>query len=481
MRDGEIDILGGIGGTHARTEDLDRAAAMLARARERIDSVAAWARAARAEVLADPRFVEGLELSAAHVDEALAWVNQGPGGAEALARELGDTGRALAETVTLLEDAERHADGFWQQVWNDARWIVRHSVAAAEVGIWASAKATPWLPEGAGLPPFVRVQEPDWTTVVDPDIVEAGIGLADSIPIVPWITDFSVKDLLMLVAVVQAMRWAELLGNPRGLAVKKERTTITTPPRDAADLLDRIGDVPRGPDGDTSSFRVAVEKVSGPDGETAWIVEIPGTASFLPTGGSNSGDIVADGQMMVGATSDVMVGVVEAMRQAGIGPGEPVLLAGHSLGGIASASLASNAEVGAHFRIQAVVTAGSCVAPFAVPDSTSVLSFENTTDVVPALDGARNPDQANWVTVRHDLRGSDNPLDREAAGSVVDSHEIPAYRRTAARFDASSSVSAASWRDDNAAFFADGRSTSTRTVYAITRGTDDATLASVED
>ena len=481
MRDGAIDVVGGAGGTHARTEDLARAASALGYAREHVESVAAWARVARANAAADPLLVDGLALSPAHVDDALAWVNHGPGGAEAVAREIGEMARGLAETVTLLESAESHAGGLWGGLRDAAEWAVRHAKSSVEVEAWLGTRLAQLPLALTGTPLLVDPVDPDWTTVLDPDIVEAGIGLADSIPIVPWLTDFTVRDLLLVAILARTMTWAEILGNPHGLAVKPESTRIAAPPRDTAELVGRTGDLGRGPDGDSSSMRIAIESIESPDGSRAWIVEIPGTADFLPAGGSNPSDINSDLQMVAGGNSDVMVGVVDAMRQAGIAPGEPVLIAGHSLGGIAAASLASNDAVAARFDIRAVTTAGACTAPFGIPDSTSVLSLENTTDLVPALDGARNPDRGNWVTVRHDLRASTDPLDREAARSIVDSHEIPAYRRTAALFDDSSSASARKWREDNAGFFADGRSTSTRTVYTITRGTDDATLASVED
>ncbi len=173
--------------------------------------------------------------------------------------------------------------------------------------------------------------------------------------------------------------------------------------------------------------------------------------------------------MLGGVTSDVMAAVVDAMKQAGIAPGDPVMIAGHSLGGITAMALASNDDFASQFNVQSVVTAGSPVGGYRPDASVSIVSFENTTDLVPAFDGTRNPDQANWITVRHDLRESADATDRAAASSLVRSHEVATYERTAAMFDDSASSSARAWRDDNALFLADGETESIRTVYTVVR------------
>ena len=90
-------------------------------------------------------------------------------------------------------------------------------------------------------------------------------------------------------------------------------------------------------------------------------------------------------------------------HQAGIGPHEPVLLVGHSLGGMEAAALASR-DTG--FAITDVVTAGSPTAQVdGFPDGVRVLSLEHHGDVVPLLDGADNPDSVEQTTVTFDDGG----------------------------------------------------------------------------
>ena len=68
------------------------------------------------------------------------------------------------------------------------------------------------------------------------------------------------------------------------------------------------------------------------------------------------------------------------------------MLTGHSLGGIAAASLAADSGFTSRFHVTSVVTAGSPIARIDVPASVTVLSLEHEQDVVPMLDGRRNDD-----------------------------------------------------------------------------------------
>src|SRR5436190_30255 len=74
-------------------------------------------------------------------------------------------------------------------------------------------------------------------------------------------------------------------------------------------------------------------------------------------------------------------GVRSALAAAGAGAGEPVLLVGHSLGGMVAAELARDPQL----TVAGVVTAGSPVG--ATPEGIPVLSLENRGDVVPLLSG----------------------------------------------------------------------------------------------
>lgn len=476
----DITIAGGKGGTHARTEDLARASEVLDGARERMEGVAAWARAARLD-LSSAQWSGA--IVADHVDGALEWINRGPGGAEAVAREIDEISRGLAETVRLLEGAESGVGRAWDALWAAATRAVRGQIAVVEtavlVGTAAALPRSPLLPGGPSALTIVPSPEP--TSLLDASGLEAALGVGHVVPLIPALPGWSAVDFLTMYYALAAMGWSELLGDPHGLSVQESDRRITSAPAGAADLIDRVGGLyPRG-DADRETAHVAIECIEHQGGTRAWIVEIPGVQNFLPNGGPNPFDLTSSLQLMSGHTSDVMVAVAAAMRDAGVPPGDPVMLVGHSLGGIGAMALASNGSFASRYNIQAVVTAGSPVARFEPVGDVSVLSLENSGDIVWALDGAPNPDRAHWITVSHDLRLSDDPLDRAAAGSIVANHEPDSYVRTAGQFDATSGSTAAAWRSQNAAFLADDTAVSIRTTYDIARGVEGATVPSAAD
>ena len=72
-------------------------------------------------------------------------------------------------------------------------------------------------------------------------------------------------------------------------------------------------------------------------------------------------------------------------------PADPVVLVGHSQGGILAAALASDPGFTRRNRVSHVVTSGSPVALFPVPPTTRVLSVERGDDPVPRLDLTPQP------------------------------------------------------------------------------------------
>jgi pimeloyl-ACP methyl ester carboxylesterase len=140
--------------------------------------------------------------------------------------------------------------------------------------------------------------------------------------------------------------------------------------------------------------------------------------------------------------------VQAALAASGARRGEPVLLAGHSLGGMVAAGLAADRAFRSRFTVTHVVTAGSPVAGYPVPPGVQVLSLEHTDDVVPALDGRRDPDRPRWVTVRRAVRPTGLVLDPQSA------HDVAAYTRTAELVDGSDDPSVVAWRAGLAPFVA---------------------------
>ncbi|WAB83855.1 hypothetical protein OVN20_12615 [Microcella daejeonensis] len=115
--------------------------------------------------------------------------------------------------------------------------------------------------------------------------------------------------------------------------------------------------------------------------------------------------------------------VIQAMRDAGIGPDDPVLLSGWSQGGILAAKMAADPDL--PFSIDAVFAAGAPIDHFDIPEHVAVVSIQHRGDVVPMLDAAGPSQRPNWLTV------VDDPLDEN--GRPGTPHNAENYAVTADR------------------------------------------------
>jgi hypothetical protein len=180
------------------------------------------------------------------------------------------------------------------------------------------------------------------------------------------------------------------------------------PPRSIADLIKGV-DL-RDANTDGGGIDVRFVSTQRPDGTVtrAAIVDITGTKDWGFTKFDNP-NVSNLGTNLRGVGNEVTsyeLGVLMAMQHSGIRPGEPIMLAGHSQGGVVAAQLASHLAGSSTFNVTHLVTAGSPIGLVDMPSSVSVLSLENAGDVVPELDGVSNPARPNWTTVTVDRGGA---------------------------------------------------------------------------
>jgi hypothetical protein len=223
--------------------------------------------------------------------------------------------------------------------------------------------------------------------------------------------------------------------------------------------------------------QIQIVELTHADRSRAWIVQIPGTQEWSPVRGDNPVDLTTNLRLMSGQSTFMESQVAEAMRQAGIGPDDPVMLTGHSQGGITAASLAADSSFRDAFSVRGVVTGGSPIARFEIPDTIGVLALEHEQDAVPMLEGRDNPDRPGWLTVTRALPAEDyevqspvapdNPAATTGVGAGIGSaHTAAVYAETGRRIDNSDNPSITRWRADQAAFFS-GQASVTR--WDVTR------------
>ena len=168
----------------------------------------------------------------------------------------------------------------------------------------------------------------------------------------------------------------------------------------SADVIEHIIDM-HGGDADNGEIAIEEHVTVEEDGTQtrSWTIDIRGTQSF-GAGKKGPQDMLTNFQGVGGMASDQLYAIQKAMDDAGIAPGEAVEFAGHSQGGIMAAQLAANPDVRSRYNVVSVVTAGSPTATIA-PTDVPVLSYENSGDIVPGLDGyATQGDNVTTVMFR---------------------------------------------------------------------------------
>jgi hypothetical protein len=228
------------------------------------------------------------------------------------------------------------------------------------------------------------------------------------------------------------------------------------PPRQFVDVVQDLGQR----NDDQRHGEIDVRILTMPDGTRRAIVDLTGTKSWSFGASSDVSDLRTDARAVLGESTAYEQGVLAAMHDAGVRPGDQVMLVGHSEGGVVAVNAARDAVASGAFNVTHVVTLGAPIAGVVggVPANVQVLAIENDKDVVVHADGFENPDEPNvtTATVSH------------GDGQIVDDHSIGhAYLPGAADVQASSNGSLRHFLASADGFF---RADSVRThTFQITR------------
>lgn len=178
--------------------------------------------------------------------------------------------------------------------------------------------------------------------------------------------------------------------------------------------------------------QVRIEKYGDPDHPT-WGVYVPGTVEWSPITAAEPWDITSNLNAVAGGEPASAVAVAQAMRQAGIRPGDPVVFAGHSQGGAVVQVLAADGE----FNTKAVVTFGAPEGNVPVPAGVSEIAVEHTNDLVPALTGVGGVGGAESVGDRLIVRREAFHNQPIPTDDPLPAHSMTAYAHTARAMDRS--------------------------------------------
>ena len=461
----DIDVTGGAGGLEAELADL----VTLARSSSALAEVLAATSATCHGMLVDGDVLASAVLDSvgvARFQAALLEALDGPRGLTALAL----TFTARAGTLEAAKAAYEAADAALAELADDLQWAAGFTaplLAAGAVGAGLGAFLTD--PAGTVLLTAEIRRDPERWLTEHPGLVDlaanAAPGLASLLTVAtggltaPWLGGSDVR-----VAAARLGRlWPD--GRPVVRTLPDDGTAAaTTPPRGIADLMTAL-DVRNEASG-AEEDQIGVRVLIRADGTRSYIVDIPGTQDWtLPGGGVNpaTNDLGTNVRVLGGDATTRQHAIAEALRRAGASATDPVMLVGHSQGGMVAAQAAHDAGTADFdFTVTHVVTAGSPVARAGIPDPVQVLALENAHDVVPHLDGRANDDDPHVTTVTFDQQN----------GAIGTNHGIrDAYRLGAQAVDRSDDPSITAYRAGASAFLVgpDEDATVVAHVYSIGR------------
>ncbi len=420
-----ISVRGGTNGVVAHYDDMTAAARLFARA----GGDTAAASVALHGYLIDPDVLVSAPLDpvgAARFEATLMAALDGPGGLTWLAARCAATDLGLRAAAATYLGADRLDERLEPEL--DA--VARAPKAALDAAVRLS-----------GGDPGGALQQ---LITDDPQLADLGIGVAGDV-----LGAGSVAAGARLVGLPFADGVPRIsdLGGDHGLGA----------PRSLEDLLAGLARRDEGRPGE-----IDVHFLDGGSARTRKVVvDIPGTKDWsLALQSSDVTSIATNLRALRGAVTTYERGVLEAMRRAGVGPDDDVLMVGHSEGGMVAVNAARRAAASGEFRVRHVVTAGAPLGLIAgtVPASVNVLALENDGDVVPHLDGAENPDRLNVTTVTA----------HRGHGDVIANHSLDeAYLAAARDLDASGDPSVRDYLRGLAGFLT--ASTVRTHTYQITR------------
>ena len=210
------------------------------------------------------------------------------------------------------------------------------------------------------------------------------------------------------------------------VSVQKSRTATAKPVSGFADLASRI------PSGEGSA-QIRIEKYEAAGSAPRWVVYAGGTLDASAVPGREPWDTTSNLHGIADGDPGSVRATLQAMQEAGIQPGDPVLSVGYSQGGIVATEVVRRGG----YTNAGLVTFGSPTGQLSVDAATPNVAVEISEDLVPALGGqprvAAQGGLGRLLVRRRIYDGMDPPLNE-----LLPAHGIRNYRETAELMDRSS-------------------------------------------
>jgi len=418
----DLHVRGGAGGVHANLDAMLVTAGLINHvAADMLDLVASCH-----EFLVDPDLAASAVLDsagAARFHAAMLAALDGPDGLTALAGGIGLHAFKLRAQVVAYRTADDLAAALLdvRRLTQGAAVIATLPVLLPTLGVAGAG----WLTGEtiAGQDPFADLQR---LLVDHPGIIDETFGSAPgsisavflfALGPVAMSTDCVVRltpgKTLFPTTIAEGVALLSLL-YPDGKAAVKDRGVdrsnrfMIQPPRGFGDLVGGLNHRNRQSPGQID-VRVVERTLLDGSVQRSYIVDIPGTKTWNLPGKDHPqiNDLGTNMHALAGDPTAYEQGIAEALRRAGALPHDPVMLIGHSQGGLVAVNAADHFASSGRYRVTHVVTLGSPVAHLRVPRSVRILSVENKHDIFPHLDGRDNPDEPNHTTVTFDEQYGD--------------------------------------------------------------------------
>jgi hypothetical protein len=205
---------------------------------------------------------------------------------------------------------------------------------------------------------------------------------------------------------------ASLLAGPTTVWVKpRGLTTVANAPSGLAQMATRLRLL-----SNSGQPLIRVERYQVGE-QQRFVAYIPGTQNLNLSASGNPFDMRSNLQLMAGQRSLAARATELALRKAGVGENDQVMLVGHSQGGLIALNLAERSTSGqVAYRIEHVVTFGTPAGLHSAKGLPNVVSIENRSDLVPRLDLRENPSEKNWST-----------MEGQSGENLVEAHRMESY------------------------------------------------------